>query len=355
MRIIYSSQVLFAFVISAGLTVILSILYLLVQPTATAEERNPIDGYITAKICLRLQRLVGLDRPRRIAECLDVVVLSLSDQHLVFGIAILVAALKMLRERSISVYHFSIAVDLAWFSSGVHLASLVVIGRCISYRRAELQSFPIAQRSRDGFPFVEVWRAFCVVVLASLLITALTVPGCRTWYSNFNCPAHCASFNGVGDVRERWMIALVCSILISYPYYLINIFETSKDRQIRVLNKIEKVDRSIVESVKFTLVEVMYACLRIPLRCLWYLYTSDFWIAAEAIAWFSFGLWSVIRDRSTARGLMSPEEIVKEGTTTGFGQLVPLIMLMLPLMTLTEAIQGKALPRRRHCLPSIDY
>ncbi|KAJ9633676.1 hypothetical protein H2199_009288 [Coniosporium tulheliwenetii] len=39
---------------------------------------------------------------------------------------------------------------------------------------------------------------------------------------------------------------------------------------------------------------------------------------------------------------MSPEEIVKEGTTTGFGQLVPLIMLMLPLMTLTEAIQDQA-------------
>lgn len=50
------------------------------------------------------------------------VVLALSDQQLLTGLAILIASLCQLC--SISVYHFAVVGDLAWFSSNVHITTL---------------------------------------------------------------------------------------------------------------------------------------------------------------------------------------------------------------------------------------
>ena len=51
----------------------------------------------------------------------------MSDTQLVSGIAMLISASKKLRDGSISVYHFNIVTDLAWFSSNTHILTLLVI------------------------------------------------------------------------------------------------------------------------------------------------------------------------------------------------------------------------------------
>jgi len=55
-------------------------------------------------------------------EALSRFILTLSDQQLVTGLAILVGAVA--NQRILSVYEFSVALSLAWFSSTTHLATL---------------------------------------------------------------------------------------------------------------------------------------------------------------------------------------------------------------------------------------
>ena len=56
---------------------------------------------------------------------LERVILSLSDQQLISGLAVLVAGLSL--HCSISVYHFSIVKDLGWLSATVHLLTILTL------------------------------------------------------------------------------------------------------------------------------------------------------------------------------------------------------------------------------------
>ena len=53
---------------------------------------------------------------------IEKVVLGLSDQQLLTGLAVLVAGFWT--HCSISVYHFAVVNDLAWFSANTHLTTL---------------------------------------------------------------------------------------------------------------------------------------------------------------------------------------------------------------------------------------
>lgn len=65
-----------------------------------------------------------LPREKR-TEALTKFILSLSDQQLVTGLAILTSALR--NTCRITVFEFNVVVNLAWFSSAVHLATLGVL------------------------------------------------------------------------------------------------------------------------------------------------------------------------------------------------------------------------------------
>jgi len=54
-------------------------------------------------------------------------VLAFSDQQLVVGLAMPITSIYMFVHTTISVYHFSIVMDLAWLSSNTHLLSLLIL------------------------------------------------------------------------------------------------------------------------------------------------------------------------------------------------------------------------------------
>ena len=83
--------------------------------------------------------------------------LTLSDQQLVTGLAILIAGYSKMC--SLSIYHFNIVGSLAWFSSATHLATLGV-----------LRNYLVAH------PAVRDWRVFAMVSLLLLLLVA-QLPG----------------------------------------------------------------------------------------------------------------------------------------------------------------------------------
>ncbi|OCK78775.1 hypothetical protein K432DRAFT_457024 [Lepidopterella palustris CBS 459.81] len=68
----------------------------------------------------------------------------------------------------------------------------------------------------------------------------------------------------------------------------------------------------------------------------WFLLSSDLRHVLELIAWFTMGVVWARSDRRGGHGGMTAEQKALENSW-GFGQLVPVILLMLPAMTLFEA------------------
>lgn len=122
-------------------------------------------------------------------------ILLFSDQQIVTGIAIMVAV--YVRLDTTSVYHFRIATFLSWMSSNTHLTTLVVLRKHLMQSRV-----------------LRVWRISGMVALYCMLLVAL-IPGClwdwerltkghsakfvdhdtnTTFYYNQNLPARCIFF-----------------------------------------------------------------------------------------------------------------------------------------------------------------
>lgn len=91
-------------------------------------------------------------------------VLVFSDQQIVTGIAVLIAGFANLN-RGISIYHWHIITYLAWMSSNVHLTSLTF-----------LRDYLYANKS------IRLWRISGMTVLFLLLFTAL-MPSARDVYA----------------------------------------------------------------------------------------------------------------------------------------------------------------------------
>jgi hypothetical protein len=147
---------------------------------------NPINKRLREKIPKRFQSLVGVTSMKIWSECLYKIVMILSDQQLITGIAILITAMYLKIQGSITVYHFTIATDEAWFSSNTHLVSLTVLRGFLSEERKRTRqqgsadtSMKLHSRALNAFP--AIWRAFFMLILASLLFYANVISGYQYW------------------------------------------------------------------------------------------------------------------------------------------------------------------------------
>ncbi|KAL9013068.1 MAG: hypothetical protein Q9173_002205 [Seirophora scorigena] len=135
-----------------------------------------------------------------VTTVMEGLVLALSDQQLIVGLAIFVAGFA--QHCSISVYHFSIVFDLAWFSSNTHITTLPVL-------RARLVDEPSLLK----------WRVSLMILLALFLCIGITLEGHRDWYESYNAPAQCL-FNDLPGIFSgkpaRWSVASVFLIVPSY-------------------------------------------------------------------------------------------------------------------------------------------
>lgn len=82
--------------------------------------------------------------------------LNLSDQQLLTGLAVLIA--NFWTHCSISVYHFALVNDLAWFSATVHLTTLNI-----------LQDYFIDK------PVLRNWRVALMLAMALLLVASTVI------------------------------------------------------------------------------------------------------------------------------------------------------------------------------------
>ena len=312
---------------------------------------NPIDRFFRKHFCGRVQKALNISKRRAdlYATCLFEIVMILSDQQLITGIAILAAAVKELHEGKISVYHFTIVTDLSWFSSNTHLLSLLVV-------RSFSQSFKPGANKNGKAPISTTsfryavpafLRIVLMIVMAVLLLYCSWVSGYGQWYDSFGCPAHCIVSAKKTGRAKNWMIVNFVLILWAYPQQMFLLMPKFRHYWMTSLRNRIVPDKAIyVSAEKWWNSRVihrhMLEVLRRTFLCVWYLLSSETEAILELTAWFALGIYWTITDRISGHNVMESAEKEQENTL-GFGQMVPLFLLALPFMQAIESYYGKTI------------
>ncbi|KAK0750629.1 hypothetical protein B0T18DRAFT_130796 [Schizothecium vesticola] len=290
---------------------------------------NPLDEFFRNIFCEPLQKRLRHQRTRRWANvCYDMVV-CLSDQQLVTGIAMMIAGLKKLHDQSITVYHLTIITDLVWFSSNTHLTSLMVISYfsvesfkkdapARIFRTSTQTSTQLILEPRKKFVarLPRVARVVLMVFLACLLVYTTLITGYVDWPRTFNCPVSCIIGQPKGGGAQQWMITNIVLIFYAYPKSIFLLWHGGR----RVW--FEKWRSTIVDNQHLGQSEPprhwAIKLARQIYHFLWYYFASDTGDVLEQIAWHIVGYISLFQNRENGHDSMRyfdmPEEIEMENS-----------------------------------------
>ncbi|KAK3290517.1 uncharacterized protein B0H64DRAFT_412707 [Chaetomium fimeti] len=320
------------------------------------ETFNPIDRWVRQHICTPFVRSIlkrkWIDHARlnKLRRALFAFVLSLADMQLVAGIAMLTAAVIKLHHDSISVYHFSMVTNLAWFSSNVHLLALLairteLIGSLKIGRRwlpPPQKDMSVWGRARSAFSWGGdiMARVICMLTLAALLLYCSYVSGADGWNDNYHCPAACAKGREKGGEPLAWMVVNFALVLLTYPERCLALWPAvgawwiDRARHRIVDNKgLAKPDR-----------DREIRPWRKVFAWFWYVGSSEtISIAVDGFLWFALGVYWTFDDRNSVHNEWKDyTDIGKENDVEGFGQLVPLLLLGLPFLQVLEMYSGQS-------------
>lgn len=271
---------------------------------------------------------------------MEKVVLSLSDQQLIAGLAILTAG--FVKHCSISVYHFSIVVDLAWFSSNVHLTTLNVLTR---YHRAR--------------PTLRNGRVCLMVITLVMMLAATVLQGHWAWYDSYNCDAQCLFDDLLGNVSgspASWMDFNIFLLVFGYGTSFIGLYEplwtffeeyswtipVKRTRSGIVFLHQKRTDLRASDSIAALPAWLVLGAVEISLAVILVFYVviaallgSTVFSLYVDIFWFGYGLWGIIADRDSGSSSMAGKE-----NEMGFGQIVAILLLASTILTFREAYVG---------------
>ncbi|KAL2037154.1 hypothetical protein N7G274_010150 [Stereocaulon virgatum] len=357
--------ILTVFIASSALALLLALVHLCLTPSLTPND-NIVDFWVPELCPLiieflteptsaarRLKRLKdGMPHSSRkttkrqdlSARVIEKVILNLSDQLLLTGLAVLIAGFWT--HCSISVYHFALASDLAWFASNVHLITLAVLWRYLRDR-----------------PVLRDWRALLMASMAIFLVASTILQGHQGWYSSWPYDAQCIFDNfalaAIGGGPARWMYANLVLILISYPPNILLLYQGPSDlctqwlyteprQAMQTIAKSLRKERPSIttESPRITkckrafysiLIAVIEGC-----HSGWafaYILVETFnvsrWINwLFCLAWFGLGIASVLKDKNIPRTEMDGNE-----NAMTFGQIVPILVLGSTIFVAREAYE----------------
>lgn len=149
-----------SFVATAYLTFILVLAHFILDCSPTADQ-NAIDKGVVRF----LRKLLRLQPTEVLGPAILRGVLMFSDQQLVTGIAMLGAGFSQL-SYGLPVYYWQVLVQLTWFSSVTHLATMSLL-----------------QQYFWKYSAARWWRIGLMVVLAAMQIVALVPTGFIDWTS----------------------------------------------------------------------------------------------------------------------------------------------------------------------------
>ena len=296
------------------------------------------------------------DRARR-SKGLERFILALSDQQLVTGLAILIAGYTDRCSRSI--YHFRIISALGWFSSTTHLSTVAVL-------RAYLIDNP---RVRN-------WRAVAMVAVFGLLV--VSQPGTFS-IQDSSLPVQCVynsfapyGLNPITIIALAWVIFFLCVIYTNRIRRLYTldpdwgvqgwILEVLTRSLIRKKN-VQNLEKIVVTSSTLTRAEQGTTYRKLQQRRRWWRYCNS-WIKHRSTIsrrmlafWFLtqemrrsflseilttlFGVGYGFLQLFATRNLAPKAGLSGDQNTISFGQLVPLLLIALPLLGAGEIYYGE--------------
>ena len=150
------------------------------------------------------------DRARR-SKGLERFILALSDQQLVTGLAVLIAGYT--NRCSISIYHFRIISTLGWFSSTTHLSTMAVL-------RAYLIDHP---RVRD-------WRVVAMLAIFGLLVVSQAA---AISIQDSSLPIQCAFDSyapfGLNIITNLALAGIIIFLVLSYTNRICRLYTVDPD------------------------------------------------------------------------------------------------------------------------------
>jgi hypothetical protein len=354
-RVLTEPQVITAFFATAGLSVIASASCLMLsrrsisnadinkaevrdRSITTYSSINPIDKFFRRLVSDKVQTRVP--DASFWADCLYDLVVSLSDQQLVAGLAILISGVIGLGAGTITVYHFSMVTSLAWFSSNTHLLSLVVV-------RSYLDSVNPCSPERDNptlrrlnHQVINWIRIGLMILMAALLLYCSWVSGYESWDNEYRCPAKCTLDGDRGGDPLKWMRADFFYVFYNYIPSVLALI-----RPLRIFwidNRHKFLDSRVEIQPNDSIWEKTptLRCLGYIVRIVAYIMHSETLNYLQVVAWFCLGAKWLFDTRKYGHNLMkNPEDENK----MGFGQLVPLILLLVPLLQLADSYARRSL------------
>ena len=268
------------------------------------------------------------------------VILSLSDQQLLTGLAVLIAGFWT--HCSIFVYHFALVNDLAWFSASVHLITLSVL-RHYFFANHVLRN----------------WRVALMVAMALLLVASTVMQGHYEWFDSWPYDAQCLFDSLIGNIGggpRYWMFVDLALICLFYPLSIIPLFEKPTDFfDLWLETKPRKTQDLVIKSLKermsrMTSPTPFKASMRRLCCTLLIMFLSTIsWMYFSLMAltcsmtcglaldtfWFAYSLWGILDDRA-----IPPSEMNGNENAMSFGQIVPILLLSSTALVFREAYDG---------------
>lgn len=259
-------------------------------------------------------------RPGAWRNCFNGILVGLSDQALVTALSITIAALSF--GKTMATYHFRLAMDLGSLAIGVHVLSILVpyIRYRDEYNDTGVLRNPENQPSHQGRRVriaLLLWRRLCMLATAILISIMLH-------WTDFNlppkCPVKCAG--KFTNPLTRWqafrknIVKLILTEACSLFFFV-------------DLPRLVPVKKSW--QLQYPTISSMLRYSRISCFSLYLLAAFGFYCSAATL---------LIHDYVEGRSYMGKGEQHLENAM-GFGQLVPIILLMLPFMAAGTAYHGK--------------
>jgi hypothetical protein len=328
----------------AGIGVILAFLisaYMTFAAVLLAYIAGMVENELLGMVDRRLFRIRSrIQHYPRIQTALRKFVLSLSDQQIVTGIAIMAAGLRGLARGSISTYHYQIVLYLAWLSSSVHLSAISLLTPYLS-----------------KYHGLRTWRLIGMLALLVMLLIGLVPTLSDNWgtisdsYDPYNdgvqptgwgVPAVCFWGRTYGAGVNNDAPLGYAILIVSYVWKVGELFISPQ----RLYHLVVRLPVRMLMEKPLCAIARKYARRRqrrylIAFRlyltlCLPPYAVLETLVSFSAALWLSilglvFGTMQIVIPRN--QNLASTADLEEKW---GFGQLVPLILLIQPLGALTE-------------------
>jgi hypothetical protein len=264
--------------------------------------------------------------------------LSLNDTQLVSTLVFLIAGLIQL-DQGITVYHFSIVVNLAWMASATQLVGFMVMILWVQ---------KVGQGSKIPHPYLpmRIMRSVLITTEFALLARVSYIQGNQDWDDSYGCPVRCLSENvrDIGGPPSQWMVANFVLLAWTLIDSIALLFKRTREqlKGLYVDIKGALINRELLlrglETLNMMVSTIYclaaYAC--VIMRLLLIVYSSITFNVTVEIGWFILGAVFLFQDRRWARGYFAEKGESLEDQW-GFGQIFPLAMLTLPILVTIQA------------------